>query len=146
MVNLSIMRLLKNYPLTILTLIAVFYLSLFTPPDIPELQEIRFIDKWTHLCMYGGLSLVIFYEHFKQHGMQGMRLKTVKAETLDWKFLSIVTFWFPFLLGGSIEIIQENCTGGRRGGDWIDWVADGLGSLIAFLIVKAMIANRKRSN
>lgn len=122
-----------------LTLLAVLYLSFFTPPEIPELEDIRLIDKWTHMVMYGGLTLVILYEHFKQHGMTGMKVTTIKAESLNWRLCRIIAFWFPFILGGIIEILQEYCTNHRRSGDNLDWIADGLGSLLIFVIVCLMV-------
>ena len=134
----------KKYPLSCLTTAAVFYLSMFTPPRIPELEDIRFIDKWTHLVMYGGLSLVILYEFFKQHGMKGMKLKTIKTESLNWRLCCIIAFWYPFFLGGVIEILQEYCTNHRRSGDYLDWIADGLGALLAYLIVSLSVKKRKR--
>lgn len=126
---------LKKYPLSCLTLLAVLYLSFFTPPEIPELEDIRLIDKWTHMVMYGGLTLMILYEHFKQHGMTGMKVRTIKAESLNWRLCRIIAFWFPFILGGIIEILQEYCTNHRRSGDYLDWIADGLGSLLIFVII-----------
>ena len=126
---------LKKYPLSCLTLLAVLYLSFFTPPEIPELEDIRLIDKWTHMVMYGGLTLMILYEHFKQHGMTGMKVSTIKAESLNWRLCRIIAFWFPFILGGIIEILQEYCTNHRRSGDYLDWIADGLGSLLIFVII-----------
>lgn len=126
---------LKKYPLSCLTLLAVLYLSFFTPPEIPELEDIRLIDKWTHMVMYGGLTLMILYEHFKQHGMKGMKVRTIKAESLNWRLCRIIAFWFPFILGGIIEILQEYCTNHRRSGDYLDWIADGLGSLLIFVII-----------
>jgi VanZ family protein len=38
------------------------------------------------------------------------------------------------LMGGVIEILQAYCTGGRRSGDWIDFLADAVGVLLAQLI------------
>lgn len=78
---------------------------------------------------------MILYEHFKQHGMKGMKVRTIKAESLNWRLCRIIAFWFPFILGGIIEILQEYCTNHRRSGDYLDWIADGLGSLLIFVII-----------
>ncbi len=125
----------KAYPLTIVTLAAIFYLSFFTPPEIPELEDVRFIDKWTHLVMYAGLTSVVLYEHFKQHGLKGLRLKTLETTTLCWRHIRLIALWLPALLGGVIEVLQEHCTNHRRSGDVLDFLADALGSVLAFTII-----------
>lgn len=135
---------LQNYPLTLLTLVAIFYLSFFTPPKIPELENVRFIDKWTHMVMYGGLTAVVLYEHFKLHGLQGFKLKTVPADTLHWPHISVIAFWLPSVLGGVIEVMQEHCTDHRRSGEWLDFVADSLGALLVFMIVFALVRKERR--
>ena len=43
---------LKTYPLTLLTVAVICYLSFFTPPQT-ELDNISNIDKLVHTCMYG---------------------------------------------------------------------------------------------
>lgn len=135
---------LQNYPLTLLTLVAIFYLSFFTPPKIPELENVRFIDKWTHMVMYGGLTAVVLYEHFKQHGLQGFKLKTVQADTLHWPYISVIALWWPVALGGVIEILQEHCTDHRRSGEWLDFLADSLGTLLVFCIVFVLVKRQKK--
>mgnify|MGYP006914993244 CR=1 FL=1 len=42
-----------NYPLSLLTVIIICYLSFFTPPKT-DMEEIPYIDKIVHICMYGG--------------------------------------------------------------------------------------------
>lgn len=131
-----------KYPLTLLVFAAMCYLSFFSPPETP-LDEVRFIDKWTHLCMYGGFSATWFYEYFKQHGLKGLRLKTIKTETLDWGLCSKFALYFPILLGGVIEILQEYCTNHRRSGEVIDWIADALGSVLVFCLVWLLVSKNK---
>ncbi len=135
---------LKKYPLTLLTLVAIFYLSFFTPPKLPELENVRFIDKWTHMVMYGGLTAVVLYEHFKLHGLQGFKLKTVQADTLHWPHISVIALWWPVVLGGVIEILQEHCTNHRRSGEWLDFLADSLGALLVFLIIFICVKRQKK--
>lgn len=113
----------------------VLYLSFFTPPETP-LDEVRYIDKWTHLCMYGGMTATWLYEYFRQHGLKGMQLKTVQTDTLDWGLCRIFGLYYPIILGGLVEVLQEYCTNHRRSGDVIDWIADALGSLLTFFIIR----------
>lgn len=47
-----------NYPLSLLTVIIICYLSFFTPPKT-DMEEIPYIDKIVHICMYGGLSTLL---------------------------------------------------------------------------------------
>ena len=117
--------LLKTYPLTLLTLLAVFYLSFFTPPKVPDLEEINYIDKWTHLVMYGGLSLVFLYEN-------------------KWRPNQLFALWLPSLLGGVIEVLQEYCTNHRRSGEVADWIADTLGSLLVYGVVYMVFRKRNK--
>ena len=42
----------RTYPLSIITIIVIWYLSFFTPPQT-ELNNVPFIDKIVHICMYG---------------------------------------------------------------------------------------------
>lgn len=86
--------------------------------------------------MYGGMTATWFYEYFRQHGLKGMQLKTVQTDTLDWGLCRIFGLYYPIILGGLVEVLQEYCTNHRRSGDVIDWIADALGSLLAFFIIR----------
>ena len=57
--------LIKSYPLSLLCIILIGVLSL--APYFPEtpLDDVRFIDKWTHLVMYGGTCSVVWWEHLR---------------------------------------------------------------------------------
>ena len=57
---------LKKYPLSLLCILVVWVLSLMPVPETP-LKEIRYIDKWTHLVMYGGTCAVIWAEYLRSH-------------------------------------------------------------------------------
>ena len=48
----------RTYPLSIITIIVICYLSFFTPPQT-ELNNVPFIDKIVHICMYGGLTIPV---------------------------------------------------------------------------------------
>ena len=57
---------LKRYPLSILVIAAILYLSFFKPPQT-SLNEIKNLDKIVHICMYGGLTVILWSEHIRQH-------------------------------------------------------------------------------
>lgn len=116
---------LKNFPITFLCIVLIFILSFFTPPHT-ALDNVAFIDKWTHLAMYGGSVGVFWLEYW--HANLCHRL------SLSRKLLFVIAFVFPVLLGGLIEILQAYCTNGRRSGEWLDWVADNIGIIIAYAL------------
>ena len=116
-----------KYPLSVVCIILVWGLSL-TPffPETP-LSKVKFIDKWTHLVMYGGTCLVIWWEYRRKHGQPNYR------RLITWGWLALV------LMGGVLELLQEYTTT-TRSGDWLDFAANTLGatlgSVIGFLMIK----------
>ena len=91
------MQILRHYPFSILTVLAIWYLSFFTPPHT-QLEEINNFDKLVHVCMYGGLSSIIWIEYLIQH-------KQIKSLPLI-----MGSILFPILMSGCIEILQSCCT------------------------------------
>ena len=111
---------LKKYPLTWLVIVTILYLSFFKPPQT-NMEEIPGIDKLVHICMYGGLCLLIWIEYLRAH-------RTIHC----WK-IAIGGIVIPILFSGSIEIMQSYCTE-HRGGDWLDLVANTIGVILAALV------------
>ena len=74
----------------------VLYLSFFQPPSI-EMPVFLFphIDKVVHLCMYGGLSGVLWLEFLLNHRRQMIRWH-------GW----IGAVLCPLLMSGVIELLQ----------------------------------------
>lgn len=116
----------SRYPLSTVTVIAIWVLCLMPIPETP-LDDVPFMDKWTHFVMYGGLCSVLWIEYV-------WRNKKRKASGV---FLYCCLL--PLLMGGLIEIVQATCTGGRRSGDWIDFLADGIGVLIGQAIGSLLV-------
>ena len=116
-----------KYPLSVVCIVLVWGLSL-TPffPETP-LSKVKFIDKWTHLVMYGGTCLVIWWEYRRKHGQPNY------PRLITWGWLALV------LMGGVLELLQEYTTT-TRSGDWLDFAANTLGatlgSVIGFLMIK----------
>ena len=48
----SILKVFKKYPLSIIVLLAIVYLSFFKPPTV-SFKTIKHLDKIVHLVMYG---------------------------------------------------------------------------------------------
>lgn len=126
-------HLIKNYPFTWLVILVMLYLSFFTPPET-KLNTVPFIDKWTHLCMYGGLVIVIWFEYLRKH-------KTLTPNKIIW-----FTIIAPITLGGIIELMQAYCTT-TRSGDWLDFVANScgviLGSIVGYYIQRPILWKKK---
>ena len=60
------MSYLKKYPLSILIIGVILFLSFFNPPETP-LNEVTNIDKVLHFTMYFGFCVVLWFEYFKSH-------------------------------------------------------------------------------
>lgn len=110
---------LKTYPLTLLTVAAICYLSFFTPPQT-ELDNISNIDKLVHTCMYGGLSIIIWLEYLR------------KQDTICWKRFIPISVVFPIMMSGIIELLQAYFTT-NRSGEWLDFAANSFGVVLAFI-------------
>ena len=48
--------------------------------------------------------------------------------------LLLLTWLAPIIVSGIIELLQAYCTGGRRGGEWLDFAANAVGATLANII------------
>lgn len=114
--------LLSAYPMSVICVAAIWVLCFCTPPRTP-LDDVPLMDKWTHLVMYGGTCSVMWAETLRsRRPFPGMRRM-------------LVYVWLcPVLMSGLIEILQAYCTGGRRSGDWLDFLANGIGATLGFAV------------
>lgn len=147
------MNLIKQYPFSLLTVALIWYLCFFTPPST-KLDHVIGIDKVVHFGMYAFLTAVMLIERnygstdlrnygrkmeLRKYGIGGAiksicsRIKCQGAESLTMRYL-FFTLISPILMSGLIEILQENCTGGRRSGDIWDFAANSLGAICAWLL------------
>ena len=108
---------LRRYPFSVVCLLLIGVLS-FTPffPETP-LDGVEFIDKWTHLVMYGGTSAVIWWEYLRSHAVINY------WRLLLWAVVGMI------VLGGVVELLQAYCTT-TRSGEWLDFLADSVGVLL----------------
>lgn len=108
----------KKYPLSLAVIATVIYLSFFRPPST-DLDKIPYIDKVAHVCMYGGLSGMLWLEFLRNH----------RRRMVLWHaWVGAVAC--PILFSGTIELLQEYATT-YRGGDWLDFLANTTGVLLA---------------
>lgn len=113
--------------------VILFCLALFIQSSLPavELPESNTIgmDKVAHFTAYGILFLLFFYSLKNQN-------KSVKLRTYSLEF----AFLFTVLYGISDEIHQSFVT--YRSADFFDAIADFLGALFVYIIMK-IITQRK---
>ena len=122
-----------KYPLSLLCLALIWLLSLC--PYFPEtpLDDVEFIDKWTHLVMYGGTAAVMWIEHLRANG------RPVWSHLLGYAVVGMV------VLGGVVELAQEYCTT-TRSGEWLDFLADSVGVLLGAVVGVIAIKSREMRN
>ena len=124
----NVLKFIGDYPLSLLITVIIWVLCFINVPETP-LENITLMDKWTHIAMYLVLGIVIFWESNRKRKRAMPPVQEMKkAKVVLW------TFVLPALMGGLIEILQANCTGGRRSGDWLDFAADSIGAALALAI------------
>lgn len=124
----NVLKFIGDYPLSLLLTVIIWVLCFINVPETP-LENITLMDKWTHIAMYLVLGIVIFWESNRKRKRAIPPVQEMKkAKVVLW------TFVLPALMGGLIEILQANCTGGRRSGDWLDFAADSIGAALALAI------------
>lgn len=106
-------KILKRYPLSLILLVTIIYLSFFKPPK-SVISDIENIDKVAHLLMYGGFCSVLWFEYFLTH---------LRFNRRNIFYGAIVA---PIIFSGAIEILQEMLTR-YRGGDWMDFLFNSIG-------------------
>lgn len=122
-------QLIRRYPFSCLFLATIWVLCFCTTPHTP-LDNVAFIDKWTHIAMYLGTCSAIWIEYLRSHkAVSPLRL-------FVWAWLA------PVLMSGLIEILQATCTGGRRSGDWLDFAANSVGVTLA-AVIGILVARRR---
>ncbi len=112
----------KKYPVSIAIILVVIYLSFFKPPST-EINEIPDIDKVVHICMYLGMSGMLWLEFLRAHR---------KKDVPMWHAW-VGAFVCPVLFSGVVELLQEYATT-YRSGDWPDFAANATGVVLASLI------------
>ena len=103
-----------GYWKSILVLSAIAYLSLLREPSI-ALPSVPGIDKWIHGVMYLILTLTLLWDSQQRPNL--------------WWIAGV----FSAIFGGFIEVLQELFFYPRMG-DWMDWLADCIGVIIAIVV------------
>ena len=61
-----VFKFIKRYPLSLVVVAAILYLSFFNPPK-EKIIHIDNLDKLAHFCMYAGFCSVVWFEYFFSH-------------------------------------------------------------------------------
>lgn len=117
---------LRKYPVSLVVILAVIYLSFFRPPGT-GLDGIPGIDKVAHVCMYFGMSGMLWLEFLRAHRRDNTPLWHAWVGAL----------LCPVLFSGVVELLQEYCTT-YRGGDWMDFLANAAGALLASAVAQGV--------
>ena len=73
---------LTRYPLTALAVVVIWTLCLIPIPETP-LNQISLIDKWTHLVLFGGLTVIIWAEMLRDDKRRIRRLSARHAKSFQ---------------------------------------------------------------
>lgn len=119
-----------HYPLSFAIALVIWVVCMIPVPETP-LDEISFIDKWTHFAMYGTLSAVIWVEYLLHH------------EVIAWRRLLTIGILLPVLMGIAVELAQAYLTT-YRSGDWLDALCNSLGVLLGSFIGRIFLAIKKK--
>jgi VanZ family protein len=107
----------KKYPFSLLIAIAITALSLFPVPEIELAEDVPLMDKWTHMVMYAILTASIWIEYRRHH-----------SKANPWRLI-LLGVLAPIAMGGVLELMQAYLTT-CRSGEWLDFVADAIGTVI----------------
>jgi len=105
---------LYRYPLALLVTASIVLLSLLPIPDIKMGVHVPLADKWTHMVMYGVLTMAIWFDYKRSHRQYNA-----------WRLL-LFAFLAPIAMGGVLELMQAHLTT-CRSGEWLDFVANTIG-------------------
>jgi VanZ family protein len=128
-----LLKVIKGYPFFFLLLVAISVACFVNPPSLAFLGKIPSIDKWIHAFMYLVAEGCLWVEYFRRHKHSPTRR------------LLFLTWLAPIVVSGIIELLQAYCTGGRRGGEWLDFAANVIGATLANVIGIAVGAARART-
>lgn len=116
-----IKNILTRYPLSLMTLTAISYLSLFSAGGSSSVELFAHADKLIHFMMYAFFCSILWYEYYRSH----LNTNTRKI------------FWgaiiAPIAFSGMLEIFQSYFTTYRTG-DFLDFAFNTLGVISATFI------------
>lgn len=101
--------------------IVIFLLSAAPVPDVPQLEDVPFFDKWVHFVMYASFTFAMWLDWWRN-----MRWEMPSVRVI------ISTFVIPALWGGLMELVQMLLP--YRSGDWMDALANSFGAFLGVIV------------
>ena len=115
------MNYIRKQPLSILLIIAIWVVCMIPIPETP-LNNVAFMDKWTHFVMYATVVIVVSTEYGR------------RSRRIQWSRYLVGAVLLPVVMGGLVELAQAYLTNGVRSGDWLDFLANSVGVLIGSIV------------
>ncbi len=126
-----LLRKIGHYPVSLIVLCAIVYLSLSSHSGNDGLKLFEHADKVVHFIMYLTLSTVMWYEYYKWH---------TTAKYWRWIFFSFV---IPALFGWLMEFMQGEFTA-TRSNDPLDVLSNisgvAIANIVCFFVVMPLFA------
>ena len=94
--------------------LVILYLSLIREPHV-HLPKVAFADKWGHMLAYAVLGAAMAFDLIR--------------DKRKWLWVWTLGLAIPIVYGGVIEILQ-GAFFYPRSAEWIDWLADIIGTAI----------------
>ena len=120
------LRFFRLYGLSWVVGITIFYVCIARTLPVDHVPSFEGMDKLVHCLMYLAFAVALCIDHYRA-GVPFLSKRMI-----------IMAVAFPILYGGLIEILQENFFPPRTG-EWMDWLADSLGSVIGYLLSKSLV-------
>ena len=109
------------------------FLTVLPGSLFPHVKPVVGLDKVAHILMYAGFTFACLWGYRKQFVSNGLAYK--KRAVL----LAIV---ISIAYGGLTEMIQEHIVPTRTG-DWFDFVADSIGTVLGVLVFYLFFHRKK---
>lgn len=122
----------NSYP-GILCGIVILILTGLPGSVFPRVKPVVGIDKVVHALMYAGFAFACIWGYRKQFVSNGLQYK---------KKALLLAIIISIAYGGLTELMQEYLIPSRTG-DWIDFLADSLGTLIGITVFYVFYRHKK---
>ena len=123
---------LRRYPFSLLTVLLITALSLLPIGSVEIAKDVPLADKWTHMVMYGILTLVIWVEYLRHH------------RCIQCPRLILFAFIAPIAMSGLMELLQAYATT-YRSGEWLDLAANSTGVCLGTAIGYGLFLLRRKT-